>query len=124
MDKKTSFEGINYTTVSDFQESTFSRYVQYRYSQEDGSNLLFYRVFFYKDQDNEVAKKDLGIDEKLEFKDGKTKNIEYKMIENPRNDGVIHFYFINKDNSTYVINLVSKYDIKDFEKKVLESLHF
>ena len=31
---------------------------------------------------------------------------------------------INKDGSTYTLNFVSKYDIKDFEEKVVKSIKF
>ena len=51
--------------------------------------------------------------------------MEYKLYEEPRNDGgTIHFYFVNRDETTYVFNFVSKYDIKDFENKVIKSVNF
>lgn len=125
LDKEISYEKIKYTTIKDFTETKMSNYVQYRYSQEDGTNLLFFRIFYYAKKDNSVARKDLGIEDKYKFEDGKTENIEYKAIKEPRDDGgTINYYFINKDNSTYVLSFISKYDIKDFESKVLNSVKF
>ena len=46
------------------------------------------------------------------------------MIDEHRTDGTIHFYFINKDNNTYVLHFASQYDIKDFETKVVNSVKF
>ena len=122
--KDTSFKGLNYTITDEFREIIQERYVEYKYLQEDSKNLLFFRVFYYEGKDNIESRNDLGIDDKFEFVDGKTANIEYKMIDEHRNDGTIHFYFINKDNNTYVLHFVSQYDIKDFENKVLNSVKF
>ena len=124
LDKNTSYEEITYNTVGDFQEVVQTNYVQYRYTQEDGTNLLFFRIFAYKGKDIDAARNDLGIDSNLQYQNGKTDSIEYQFIENPRDDGVIHFYFIHKNNDTYVLNFVSKYDIKDFEEKVVNSVKF
>ena len=69
-----------------------------------------------------LCRKDDG---NITFIDGKTDNIEYKYYPQPRDDGgTIHYYLINKDGNLYVINFVSKYDIKDFEEKVLNSIKF
>ena len=87
--------------------------------------MLFLRFFYYKGQGNDVALKDLGLEGDIELTDGSTENIEYKYYAKPRDDGgTIHFYFINKDGNTYAINFVSKYDINDFEEKVVKSLKF
>ena len=87
--------------------------------------MLFYRVFYYEGKDNATAIKDLGLDEGITLTDGKNDSVEYKFYENPRNDGgTMHFYFINRDGNTYVVNFVSKYDIKDFENKVVKTIKF
>ena len=122
--KETSFKGLKYTIVPDFQESIMDHYVEYKYLQEDSTNLLFFRVFYYKNKDNKAARKDLGIDNSFEFVDGNTANISYKLIDEHRNDGTIHFYFINKDGNEYALHFVSKYDISSFEEKVLKSVKF
>lgn len=122
INKETEFKDLEYTIVEDFRELIFDKYVQYEYRQEDNKNLLFFRVFYYKNKDNEAARKDLGIEDNLKYEDGKTDNIEYKMIDTHRTDGTIHFYFINKDEDTYVINFVSQYDIQDFENKVMKTI--
>ena len=125
LDKESSFKKIKYTTIKDFSESNMDHYVQYRYTQEDGTNLLFFRIFYYSKKDNNAARKDLGIENKYKFEDGKTDNIEYKSIKESRDDGGIKdYYFINKDKDTYVLSFISKYDIKDFETKVLKSVKF
>ena len=125
LDKETSFKDIKYTIVKDFKEANYDRYIQYNYYQEDNSNLLFFRIFYYSKKTNKEIIKDLGLDDKIELKDGKTDNVEYKFYDEPRDDGgTIHFYFINKNEKTYVLNFMSKYDIKDFEEKVLKSVKF
>ena len=125
LNKEASFKGLNYVIVNEFKEVIHDRYVQYNYYQEDSTNLLFYRVFYYENQSKEKAIEDLGLDSTITLTDGKTDNIEYKFYEQPRNDGgTIHFYFINKDGNTYVLHFVSKYDIKDFEEKVIKSVKF
>lgn len=125
LNKETSFKDIKYTIVEDFKEVNQERYIQYNYYQEDKTNLLFFRIFYYNNKGNDVAIKDLGIESNITLTDGKTDNIEYKYYEEPRNDGgTKHFYFINKDGSTYVLSFVSKYDIKDFEDKVVKSINF
>ena len=126
LDKEEEFKGIKYAISEDFIKAEHDisiPYIQYSYRQEDGTNLLFLRIFYYENKDNNYALNDLGKDENVTLVDGKTDNIEYKVYEEPREDGgTIHFYFINKDGSTYAINFVSKYDIKDFENKVLNSI--
>lgn len=122
--KETAFKDLKYTIVEDFRELNFDHYVEYKYYQESGPNLLFFRVFYYEGKDFEASRKDLGLDDSFVFEDGKTNNIEYKMIDEHRTDGTIHFYFINKDNNTYVLHFASQYDIKDFETKVVNSVKF
>ena len=125
LDKETSFKNIKYTIVSDFKEANHDSYIQYNYYQEDNTNLLFFRIFDYGTKSNEEALADLGIEGNVTLTDGKTDNIEYKYYAKPRDDGgTIHFYLINKDGNLYVINFVSKYDIKDFEEKVVKSIKF
>ena len=125
LDKETSFKDVKYTIVGDFKEANFDRYIQYNYYQEDNTNLLFFRIFDYGTQSNEGAIKDLGLEGEVTLTDGKTDNIEYKYYAEPREDGgTIHFYFVNKDGNLYVLNFVSKYDIKDFEDKVIKSIKF
>lgn len=125
LDKETSFKDVKYTIVGDFKEADFDRYIQYNFYQEDSTNLLFFRIFDYGEKSNEDAIKDLGLDSNITFTDGKTDNIEYKYYAEPRDDGgTIHFYFINKDENLYVLHFVSKYDIKDFEDKVVNSINF
>ena len=126
LDKEEEFKGIKYVTSEDFAKAEHDitiPYIQYNYLQEDTTNLLFFRLFYYENKDNNYALKDLGKDGNITLVDGKTDNIDYKVYEEPREDGgTIHFYFINKDGNTYVANFVSKYDIKDFETKVLNSI--
>ena len=125
LDKEASYEGLKYTISSDFTEGNHQNCIQYSYYPDDGgNNLLFFRVFYYEDKDESYIKNDLAIEGELTFKDGKTDNIEYKLYDENRKDGTIRFYFIYKDNKTYVVNFVSKYDIKDFETKVLDTLKF
>ncbi len=125
LNKETEFKDLKYIIAEDFKEADHDRYIQYNYYQEDQSNLLFFRVFYYNNQGNDVAIKDLGLDSNITLVDGKTDNIEYKFYESPRDDGgTMHFYFINNNGSTYTLNFVSKYDIKDFENKVVKSVKF
>lgn len=124
LDQEKEYKGLKYIITGDFKENITDHYVEYRYYQEDGSNLLFYRVFFYEGKDNAYARQNLGIEDKFQFEDGKINDIEYKLIDEKRTDGTIHFYFINKNNNTYVLHFVSQHDIKDFESKVLNSIKF
>jgi predicted small lipoprotein YifL len=125
LDKETEFKGIKYTISKDFQEAIHDQYIQYNYYQEDNTNLLFFRVFYYENKDIKYALKDLGLEENVSLTDGKTDNIEYKFYETPRDDGgTIHFYFITKDKNLYVINFVSKYDIKEYENKEIKTIKF
>ena len=125
LDKKMTFHDLEYTIVGEFKEVNNRNYVQYNYYQEDSSNLLFFRIFYYEGKTIDDASKDLGLDSGISYSDGKTDNIQYKSYFEPRDDGgTIHFYFINKDGNIYVLHFVSKYDIKDFEAKVLKSVKF
>lgn len=125
LNKETSFQGLSYKIAQEFKEANFDRYIQYNYYQEDYTNLLFYRVFLYEGKDISESMEDLGLDQSIDLTDGKTENIEYKLYVEPREDGgTIHYYFVSKDGNTYVIGFVSKYDIKDFEEKVLKSIKF
>ena len=126
--KEASFKDLHYIITEDFREiehDEFTPYIQYDYRQEGESNLLFFRVFYYQDKGFDAAISDLGLESNIELTDGSTENIEYKLYAQPRDDGgTIHFYFINNDDSTYVLNFVSRYDIAAFEEKVLGSMHF
>ena len=128
LNRETSFQDIGYTAVEEFREiehDEFTPYIQYDYQQEDGSNLLFFRIFYYQDKDFDAAVRDLGIEGDIALTDGKTENIEYQLYAQPRDDGgTIHFYFISRDGDTYVLHFVSRYDIAVFEEKVLYSIHF
>lgn len=124
LDKEKVFKDIEYTITDDLKEANFDQYVQYYLYQESGPNLLFFRIFFYNNKTHDYIRNDLAIDKNLVEENGKTDNIEYKYIDTKRTDGTIHFYIIDKDNTSYVINFVSQYDIKDFEKKVLNSIKF
>ena len=128
LDGKKNFRGISYSVSEDFREiehSEFTPYVQYDYMQEDSSNLLFFRIFYYKGQGNDAAVKDLGIEGKISFEDGKTGDIEYEKYVTPRSDGgTMNFYFFHKDGDTYVLSFVSRYDVSEFEKKVVGSVAF
>ena len=64
-----------------------------RYRPDGSANYLFFRIFYYQGKDIDFAKKDL-INEEFEYQDGKTNGIEYKMIDEGRQDGTIHYYFI------------------------------
>ena len=125
LDKDSEFKNIKYIISKDFKEVIHDRYIQYNYYQDDSTNLLFYRIFYYQNKDTKYAINDLGLDKNIKMLDGKTDNINYKYYFTPRYDGgTIHFYFINKGKDLYVLNFVSKYDIKDFEEKVLNSINF
>ncbi|MBR2577455.1 MAG: hypothetical protein IKE38_00860 [Erysipelotrichaceae bacterium] len=128
LDKERSFKDLYYTTAEDFREiehDEFTPYIQYDYLQEDDTNLLFFRIFYYQNKGFDAAVADLGIESDIEFKAGSTDNIEYQLYEQPRDDGgTIHFYFIDKDGSTYVLSFISRYDIARFETKTVSSVHF
>ena len=126
LDTEKEFEGIKYVISKDFREikyDLYSHYVQYDYLQKDETNLLYFRIFHYTDKDAAAAAKDLGI-ENPTFSEGKTDNIEYKFYNEPRDDGTIHFYFITKDTETYALHFASRYDIRDFESKILKTVKF
>ena len=128
LDTDKEFEGLKYKVSADFKEInnvTFaSKYMQYNYQPEDSSNYFYFRIFYFKGKDIEYARKDLGIEDKFKYQNGHTDNIEYKMIDEERTDGTIHFYFISKDGNTFVLHFVSQNDINDFEKKALNSINF
>ena len=124
IDKEKEFQGIKYTITDDLREAIFDQYIQYNLYQESGTNLLFFRIFYYKDKNHDYIRNDLAIDSNLVEEKGKTDNIDYLFIDTKRTDGTIHYYIIDKDNTSYVINFVSQYDIKEFEKKVLNSIKF
>ena len=126
LDTEKEFEGIKYTISKDFREVKHdlrTHYVQYDYLQKDDTNLLFFRIFHYTDKDAAAAAKDLGI-ENPTFSEGKTDNVEYQFYNEPRDDGTIHFYFITKDSETYALHFASRYDVRDFESKILKTLKF
>ena len=118
LDTEKEFESLKYKVSNEFREinnlTPASKYMQYNYQPEDESNYFFFRIFYYENKDFAFVRKDLGIAD----------NIEYKLIDEERTDGIIHLYFISKEGSTYVIHFVSQNDIKDFETKTLNSLKF
>ena len=126
MDKEAEFKGLKYTVSGDFKEVDQSNYIQYNYAQTDGSNLFFFRIFYYKlAGDVKIAIKDLGLDENIPLIDGKTESIEYKFYDNPIiGGGTLHFYFIEHEEDIYAVTFTCKYDIKDFEQKAVNSLKF
>ena len=129
LDTEKEFEGLKYEISKDFAEAKhdlYTHYVEYRYLQDngEGKNLLFFRVFHYTDKDTAAAVKDLGIEGEVTFTDGKTNGVDYKLCDEGRDDGTVHFYFIEKDNDTYVLHLASQYDVKEFETKVLKTIKF
>ena len=125
LDKEATFKDMNYLTVSAFKEASFGRYVQYNYYLEDNSNLLYFRIFYYNGKSEDEIIQDLGYDkDKLYSEEGKTDNIEYKFFDTKDDGGSMHLYFVNKDDATYVLNFASKYDIKDFEDKVVKTIKF
>ena len=126
LDTNKEFKGLKYVISKDLKEANFEayNYIQYYYYQEDSTNLLFFRVFYYKGKNFDDAIYDLGIGN-VTLVDGKNDNLEYKVYKEPREDGgTINLYFIDKDGDTYVVNFVSQYDIADFEAKVVKSLSF
>ena len=128
LNKEASFKDVSYIIAEEFREiehDDYTPYIQYDYRQEDESNLLFFRIFYYQDQDDDAAIADLGIEGNIELIEGNTDSIKYRLYAQPRDDGgTIHFYFITRDNSTYVLHFVSRYDIAAFEERVLNSIHF
>ena len=124
INKEKEFKGIKYTITDDLKEANYNQYVQYYLYQDSGPNLLFFRIFFYENKAHDDIKKDLAIDSNLVEESGKTDNIKYIFIDTKRTDGTIHYYIIDKNNTSYVINFVSQYDIKEFEEKVLNSIKF
>ena len=117
INKEKEFKGIKYTITDDLKEANHDQYVQYYLYQESGPNLLFFRIFFYEGKTHNDIRNDLGIESNLTEENGKTDNIDYTFIDAKRTDGTIHYYIIDKDNTSYVINFVSQYDIKDFENR-------
>ena len=128
LDKEASFKNIKYTISKDFKEIVHdygSPYIQYNYYQEDSTNLLYFRIFYYENKDVKYAFNDLGLEENVELVDGKTDNIEYKYYKAPRDDGgTINYYVVNDNSDIYIISFISKYDIKDFEEKTIKSIKF
>ncbi len=122
MNQEKEFKGIKYTITDDLKEADYDQYIQYYLYQDSGPNLLFFRIFYYEGKTRDEIRNDLAIDSSLIEEAGKTDNVNYTLIDTKRTDGTIHYYMIDKDNITYVINFVSQYDIKDFEKKVLNSI--
>lgn len=124
LDKEAEFKDLKYTIVSDFKEANMEKYIQYNYYQEDSTNLLYFRIFNYGTKSAEEAMTDLGVEGEITYTDGKTDKLEYKLYASPRDDGgTMHFYLINKNGNLYVVNFTSKYDINDFEEKVLKSIN-
>lgn len=124
IDKEKEYKGIKYTITDDLKEAEFDQVMQYYLYQDSGPNLLFFRIFYYENKTHNDIREDLAIESNLTEEKGKTDNVEYTFIDSKRTDGTIHFYIIEKDNISYVINFVSQYDIKDFEKIVLNSIKF
>ena len=124
INKEKEFKGIKYTITDDLKEAVFDQYVQYYLYQDSGPNLLFFRIFYYEGKTHNYIRKDLAVDSSLPEENGKTDNVNYTYIDTKRTDGTIHYYIIDSGKKSYVINFVSKYDIKDFEEKVLNSVKF
>ena len=128
LDTEKEFKGLKYRVSGDFKEAEhdeFIPYIQYNFLQEDDSNLLFFRIFYYKGKGLDEAKTDLGLEQDIQLTDGKNDGLDYRMYAQQRDDGgTIHYYVITKEGDTYVVNFVSKYDIADFEQKVVKSLKF
>ena len=126
LDKDAAFKDLHYTVSGDFKENDHGNYIQYNYYQKDDSNLFFFRVFYYKlAGDVAIAVKDLGLDSGIKLTDGKNGDLEYKFYERPREDGgTMHFYFIKHEEDVYAVTFTCKYDINDFEAKVVKSLKF
>ncbi len=128
VNKEAEFHGLNYIVVPDFKEvnqDMFTPYVQYNHLTDDG-NLLYFRIFYYEGKpDTNSAIEDLGIQGEVTLSDGKNDNLEYKFYGPAREDGgTMHYYFIEHEGSTFALTFTSKYDIKDFEEKVVKSLKF
>ena len=127
IDQDKEFKGLNYKVVGDFKEvnqDLFTTYVQYNYLTDDG-NLLYFRIFYYEGKTKEDAVQDLGIEGDIIYTDGKTNDVDYKFYGPARDDGgTMHYYFIEHEGNTYAITFTSKYDIKDFEEKVMKSVKF
>ena len=124
LNKEKEFNGIKYTITDHLKEVNHDQYVQYYLYQDSGPNLLFFRIFYYENKSHDDIRKDLAIDSNLIEEQGKTNIVEYNFIDTKRTDGTIHYYIIDKDNISYVINFVSQYDIKNFEKIVMDSIYF
>ena len=125
LDTETTFKDVSYITSADFQKADFNRFIQYYYQDKEDGNLLYFRIFYYKNLDITAAFADLGLDKTIALTDEKTDNFEYKSYVEPRNDGgTIHCYFVDYKGSTYVISFISKYDIKDLETKIMKSVKF
>ena len=127
LDTDKEFEGLKYKTSSEFKEvnniTLSSVYMQYNYQPESSSNYFYFRILYYKGKDIDFAKEDyVGNDEPFEYQDVKINGIDAKMIDEERTDGTIHHYFITKDGNTFIVDFISQNDIKDFEKKVLDSI--
>ena len=123
-DTEKDFNGIKYTISKDLKEANHDQYIQYYLYQDSGPNLLFFRIFYYENKTHNDIRNDLGIDSSFTEEKGKTDNVEYSFIDEKRTDGTIHYYIIDKDNKSYLINFVSKYDIKDFEAKAMKYIKF
>lgn len=126
LDTEKEFEGIKYEISKDFREvkqDLYTHYVEYRYMQEDDTNLLFFRIFHYPDKDLDTVINEFGI-ENPEISDAKINNIDYVVYNEPRDDGTVHFYFTTSPNGVYAVHFASRYDIKDFETKVMKTLKF
>ena len=100
LNKEKEFNGIKYTITDDLKEVNHDQ------------------------KSHDDIRKDLAIDSNLIEEQGKTNIVEYNFIDTKRTDGTIHYYIIDKDNISYVINFVSQYDIKNFEKIVMDSIYF
>lgn len=129
LDTDKEFKGLKYKTSSEFKEidniTPSSVYMQYNYQPDNSSNYFYFRILFYKGKDINFAKNDyIGNEEQFEYIDVKINGIEGKMIDEKRTDGTIHHYFITKDGNTFIIDFISQNDIKDFERKVLDSISF
>ena len=129
LDTEREFEELKYKTSSEFKEidniTPHSTYMQYNYRPDDSSNYFYFRILYYKGRNIDFAKNDyIGNEKQFEYKNVKINNIEYKMIDEERTDGTIHHYFITKNGNTFIIDFISQNDIKDFEKKVMNSIEF
>ena len=129
LDTDKEFEGLKYKVSGEFKEidnfTPSSTYMQYKYKPENSSNYFYLRILYYKGKDINFAKSDyVGDDNDFKYQDVKINGIDAKLIDEERTDGTIHHYFINKDGNTYLVDFISQNDIKDFEKKVLDSFSF